>query len=157
MIGNTSDNIIYGNDGNDVLSGGDGNDYLYSGNGKNILIGGNGSDHLTGGSNEDLLLGAWYSLENDTIALAALRNEWISNNSYSDRMDHLLGILAGGENNIYTLESTTITEDNTKDFLSGGSGTDWYFRNNLGETVGNRDVITDSDLDSIFTEIDTWL
>ncbi len=157
LIGNSLNNTLNGYDGNDVLSGGDGNDTLNGGGGKNILIGGNGADLLTGGSSEDLLLGAWYSLENSTTALAALLSEWTSGSAYADRVAHLLGTLAGGANGSFTLTSTTVKEDNAKDTLTGGSGKDWYLRNSLGATLANRDTTTDIDLDSVFTEIDTWL
>ena len=157
LIGNSLNNTLNGYEGNDVLSGGDGNDTLNGGGGKNILIGGNGVDLLTGGSSEDLLLGAWYSLENSTTALAALLSEWTSGSVYADRVAHLLGTLAGGANGSFTLTSTTVKEDNAKDTLTGGSGKDWYLRNSLGATLANRDTTTDIDIDSVFTEIDTWL
>ncbi len=157
LIGNTLNNTLNGYEGDDVLSGGDGNDTLNGGGGKNILIGGNGADLLTGGSSEDLLLGAWYSLENSTTALAALFSEWTSGSAYADRVAHLLGTLAGGANGSFTLTSTTVKEDNAKDTLTGGSGKDWYLRNSLGATLANRDTTTDIDIDSVFTEIDTWL
>ena len=157
LIGNSLNNTLNGYEGNDVLSGGDGNDTLNGGGGKNILIGGNGVDLLTGGSSEDLLLGAWYSLENSTTALAALFSEWTSGSAYADRVAHLLGTLAGGANGSFTLTSTTVKEDNAKDTLTGGSGKDWYLRNSLGATPANRDTTTDIDIDSVFTEIDTWL
>ncbi len=157
LTGNTLNNTLNGYDGDDVLSGGDGNDTLNGGGGKNILIGGNGVDLLTGGSSEDLLLGAWYSLENSTTALAALLSEWTSGSVYADRVAHLLGTLAGGANGSFTLTSTTVKEDNAKDTLTGGSGKDWYLRNSLGATPANRDTTTDIDIDSVFTEIDTWL
>ncbi len=157
LIGNSLNNTLNGYDGNDVLSGGDGNDTLNGGGGKNILIGGNGADGLTGGSSEDLLLGAWYSLENSTTALAALFSEWTSGSAYADRVAHLLGTLAGGANGSFTLTSTTVKEDNAKDTLTGGSVKDWYLRNSLGATPANRDTTTDIDIDSVFTEIDTWL
>ncbi len=157
LIGNSLNNTLNGYEGNDVLSGGDGNDTLNGGGGKNILIGGNGADLLTGGSSEDLLLGAWYSLENSTTALAALFSEWTSGSAYADRVAHLLGTLAGGANGSFTLTSTTVKEDNAKDTLTGGSGKDWYLRNSLGATLANRDTTTDIDIDSVFTEIDTWL
>ena len=157
LIGNTLNNILIGGDGNDVLTGGDGTDVLTGGNGKNILIGGNGLDALTGGSTEDLLLGARYINEGDTTALAALLTEWTSANSFDDRVAHLLGTLAGGANGGFTLTPTTVKEDAAQDTLTGGSGKDWYLRNSTGLTVANRDTISDADLDSVFTEISTWL
>ena len=121
------------------------------------MIGGTGTDSLTGGINEDLLLGARYASEANSAALNALLSEWTSASTFATRTAHLLGTLAGGLNGSLVLSSTTVTEDAERDALTGGSGKDWYLRNSLGATVPNRDTVTDADLDSVFTEIDTWL
>jgi Ca2+-binding RTX toxin-like protein len=134
-----------------------GDDNLNGGTGKDILIGGIGADLLTGGSGENLLLGARYTSEANATALIALRSEWTSASSYADRVAHLRGTLAGGLNGSYKLTSATVKEDNAKDTLKGSSGKDWYLRNRLGATVANRDAVTDVDLDSVFTEISSWL
>lgn len=156
LIGNSLANTLTGNDGDDVLSGRAGNDVLNGGNGKNILIGGNGADQLNGGTSEDLLIGARYVDENDTTALTALRAEWTSSSSFNDRTGHLLGTLAGGLHEGFSLTRSTVKEDSSADSLVGGSGRDWYLRNSLGTPTVFRDIITDADLDSLFTEIDTW-
>jgi Ca2+-binding RTX toxin-like protein len=157
LIGNSLANTLKGGDGDDVLSGRAGNDILVGGPGKNILIGGFGNDQLTGGSGEDLLLGARYLLEDDSVALNALRAEWSSSRSYNNRVGHLLGTLSGGANIGFTLTSGTVKEDNAQDSLIGGSGRDWYFGNFLDPIVLRRDVITDRPWDSVFTQIGTWL
>ena len=90
-------------------------------------------------------------------ALIALLSEWTSANSYDNRVAHLLGTLAGGLNGTTILDPTTVLEDARKDTLTGGSGRDWYLRNSLGLTVANRDTVSDTDLDSVFTEISNWL
>lgn len=157
LIGNGLNNVLTGADGNDVLSGVSGNDILAGEDGRNILIGGAGLDTLTGGSSEDLLLGARYESEGDDTALTALLSEWMSFESFENRMAHLLGTLPGGANGSYILNSTTVKEDAAKDTLVGGSGKDWYLRNNQGAVVSKRDVVSDSNLDSVFTEISAWL
>jgi hypothetical protein len=103
------------------------------------------------------MLGARYTSETNATALIALRSEWTSANSYNDRVVHLLGTLAGGANGNYKLISATVKEANMKDTLKGGAGKDWYLRNSLGMTVANRDLVDDADLDSVFTEISSWL
>jgi Ca2+-binding RTX toxin-like protein len=148
LIGNGLKNLLYGYAGNDVLSGGDEIDTLNGGDGTNILIGGFGADALTGGINEDLLLGAWYQFEADNTALAALMIQWTSPGTVQDRANSLL---------VSTLTPATVNDDGVKDTLKGSSGTDWYLRNSSGVTAATRDTTTDSDLDSIFTEISTWL
>ncbi len=157
VIGGALGDTLIGNALANVLTGGAGNDTLVGGAGKNILIGGTGTDSLTGGTTEDLLLGAQYSNEANSAALISLLNEWTSASSYATRQAHLLGTLTGGLNGTLVLSSTTVTEDDEKDTLTGGSGKDWYLRNSLGATLANRDTITDTDIDSVFTEIDTWL
>ena len=160
LIGNSLANTLTGNDGNDVLSGRAGNDSLVGGNGKNILIGGDGADLLTGGASEDLLLGARYLYEADTVALEALLTEWISASSFANRVAHLQGTLAGGLNSGFTLTQSTVKEDSAPDTLTGGNGAgnkDWYLRNSTGAVVAQRDVVNDTDVDSVFEEISTWL
>jgi Ca2+-binding RTX toxin-like protein len=148
LIGNSLKNLLYGYAGNDVLSGGDENDTLNGGEGTNILIGGFGADSLTGGTGEDLLLGAWYLFEADNTAMAALMSNWTSPGTVQDRADLLL---------VSALTPATVNDDGAKDTLKGGSGRDWYLRNSLGLPTSIRDTVTDIDIDSVFTEIDTWL
>ena len=157
LIGNSLTNILSGNGGDDVLSGLAGNDTLIGGAGRNILIGGDGADQLTGGLTEDIMLGAKSTYENDTVALNALRSEWSSASSFSDRQAHLMGTLAGGLNGGFTLTPSTVKEDSIKDTLTGGSGKDWYLRNSFGATAAFHDTVTDADVDSVFTEISSWL
>ncbi len=156
LIGNGLNNTLTGGDGDDILTGGAGNDTLLGGDGNNILIGGLGNDTLTGGADEDLLIGARYTLEADAAALNLLRAEWTSADSFSDRIAHLLGTLAGGANGSSTLKPTTVKEDSAKDTLTGGAGDDWYLANLQGTKSANRDIFT-ADLDSLFTEISSWL
>ena len=147
--------------GRTAWSGRAGNDSLVGGNGKNILIGGDGADLLTGGAIEDLLLGAMYLYEADIVAREALLTEWISASSFANRLAHLEGTLAGGFNSGFTLTQSTVKEDCSLDTLTGGSNglgnTDWYLRNSLGATVALRDTFSDTDADSVFTEISSWL
>ncbi len=157
LIGNANVNILLGGISNDVLSGGAGNDTLTGGEGRNILIGGAGADRLTGGGNQDLLIAAPYTEERNQAALTALRGEWTSANSYENRVDHLLGTLGGGNNGMFTLTPTTVKEDSVADTLIGGSGRDWYLRNLSGSVPAQHDTVTETDSDSVFTEVSTWL
>ncbi len=157
LVGNSLANTLTGNSGDDVLSGRAGNDTLVDSTGKNILIGGDGADSLTGGSGEDLLLGARYVYENDFSALDSLLSEWTSASLFTDRVGHLQGTVAGGIHNGFTLTRSTVKEDSSADTLIGGNGRDWYLRNSLGSPSIFRDTTTESNVDSVFTEIDTWL
>ncbi|MBC8116850.1 MAG: LEPR-XLL domain-containing protein [Candidatus Saccharimonas sp.] len=162
LIGNASANKLVGNGGKDILSGGGGNDTLDGGDGTNILVGGLGLDTLLGGAGEDLMLGGSIQFADNAAALQAMRSEWArtDNVSVADRVAHLLGTLAGGNNGSTVLNSTTVKDDEVKDVLTGGSGKDWYLRNSQSPTVSKRDVVNDVDVapfESVFTEIDTWL
>ncbi|MFO1003249.1 MAG: M10 family metallopeptidase C-terminal domain-containing protein [Planctomycetaceae bacterium] len=156
LIGNSLANTLTGNGGDDVLAGRAGNDTLVDSAGKNILIGGDGADTLTGGSGEDLLLGARCIYENDFAALDSLLSEWTSASLFTVRVGHLQGTVAGGVHNGFTLTRSTVKEDSSADTLIGGNGQDWYLRNSLGSPSIFRDTTTESNLDSVFTEIDTW-
>ncbi len=156
IVGNSLANTLTGNSGDDVLSGRAGNDTLVDSAGKNILIGGDGADTLTGGSGEDLLLGARYIYENDFAALDSLLSEWTSASLFTERVGHLQGTVAGGIHNGFTLTRSSVKEDSSADALIGGNGRDWYLRNSLGLPSIFRDTTTESNLDSVFTEIDTW-
>ncbi|WP_020473137.1 Calx-beta domain-containing protein [Zavarzinella formosa] len=129
---------FHGGDGNDtliqtattgvssVLVGGAGNDTLLGGNGFDILVGGLGVDSLNGGGNSDILIGNKVTYEDDLTAMRLLRLEWGSGVSPQTKMDHLRGVLSGGQNLGYFLTAATITEDNVIDDLTGGAGQDWF-------------------------------
>ncbi len=158
--GNAANNLLIGNDGNDTISGNGGNDILVGGNGNdvlkgigglNILIGGTGADLLLGGTGEDLLMSGSTVYDNDPVLLQYLLAEWTSGSPYQTRVDHLLGTTAGGANLGITLNSTTAHTDADADYLTGGSGRDWFLAGSL------QDVLSDQAVDEVFTHIDTWL
>ncbi len=55
IVGNASDNKLWGYDGDDQLSGGAGNDELVGGSGNDLLIGGAGADWFVGGTGTDTI------------------------------------------------------------------------------------------------------
>ncbi len=118
---------LSGGNGDDVLIGGSKNDVLNGGAGRDILIGSAGADTLNGGSEDDILIGGISSLSTNVVALTAIRNEWVSANSYSLRVSHLL--TGGGLNGTTKLNSSTITNDSSAaDSLTGNSELDWFFQ-----------------------------
>ncbi len=56
IVGNDSNNTIYGGTGADSLNGGAGNDLLSGGKGNDTLTGGAGNDTLTGGDGNDVFI-----------------------------------------------------------------------------------------------------
>ena len=158
VVGGSLNDTLTGNSLANSLAGGDGNDTLSGASGRDILIGGRGIDNLQGGSAEDLLVAGRTTYASDAVTLLSLRAEWVRTDiSFEARVAHLLGTVPGGHNGSTILSSTTVKEDAARDTLAGGSSRDWYLRNSLGAVVAQRDVVTDADLDSLFTEISTWL
>ena len=133
LIGNAAANHLRGTVGNDVLSGAggadtlDGDDSLFADHGSDLLIGGAGGDTYNPFYGSDLLFGGIYSLQQDPVALAALQAEWTSASSYTDRLAHLQGTLAGGANGSFTLTQMTVTDDGVGENLQSYSfGEDWF-------------------------------
>ena len=121
---------VNGGAGNDIIVG-DGQANNFNGNaGRDILIGGLGADKLVGGAGEDLLIGGTtaYDKETTMVALTAVMQEWASNETYTNRRQHLLGKLNGGKNGSYILSKTLVPEDAALDKLTGGPiDTDWFW------------------------------
>jgi Ca2+-binding RTX toxin-like protein len=135
LIGNALDNQLRGGDGNNILVGLHGNDRLESGSGRDILIGGPGFDTLNGGTNDDILIAGRTTSDTDVAKLNTIRTEWISANAYPTRVANLR---AGIGSSAVSLKATVnVLNDATRyDALTGGPGTNWYFR-------ALDDVITD--------------
>jgi Ca2+-binding RTX toxin-like protein len=142
--------ILIGGSGNDqltafstlnsVLIGNSGNDVLVGGTARDILFGGLGSDSLNGGGNDDILFGGRSAFDGNLTALKALRGEWSSTRTYSQRVNNLRGgpITGTPLNAGYVLSNTsgTLIDDYAIDSLLGGAGTDWFI--NSGEdTLGD--------------------
>lgn len=153
------DDIAAGDDGHDILLGGDGAegaaDSLVGGEGRDILIGDGGilnpkkdfggADSLVGGIGEDILLSGWYE-PIDNAALLAIRLEWISERTYSERVANIRGTGVGPRlNGDYFLEvGTTVLVEETPnsvtsivDQVLGGADLDWFLH-------GTEDVLLDN-------------
>jgi Ca2+-binding RTX toxin-like protein len=142
LTGDSGDNILAGGPGNDILSGlggndvllgGTGDDTLLGGDGRDLLVGGSGADSLDGGNDDDILIGgelAYYNEARNTAngnALRAVMAEWTSTASYATRIQHLTGILGGGLNGAFRINSTTVSDDaGAVDTLYGRAGMDWF-------------------------------
>jgi hypothetical protein len=148
LIGNDQNNILIGGNGgndtliggrgHDVLVGGDGNDLLIGGPNRSVLIGGTGHDTLIAGNGDDLLIaGATpWDFQGATDALVAIRNEWIRlDESFAQRISNLRGDTSGGVSGSYVLNTTTVTEAGATDALTGGGGTNWFWADQLQDTI----------------------
>jgi hypothetical protein len=140
LVGGSGTNFLYGEAGNDtltggsgssVLLGGDGNDRLTGGAGRSILIGGSGSDSLIANKakGESLLIGGSTAYDGNQAALQAIMNEWSSGDSYSARVDSILGNVSTGQNGSYAFNSGTVLNDSAVDKLvASGSVLDFVFQ-----------------------------
>ncbi|HUR55347.1 MAG TPA: FG-GAP-like repeat-containing protein [Gemmataceae bacterium] len=137
--------FLFGGDGNDtldargssannVLLGGAGNDLLYGGSGRELLVGGLGTDTLRAGGGGALLIGGYTDYDASLPALVGVMKEWGRTDAdYATRVKHLNGTLGGGLSGTYRLTTTTVHDDNTVDFLYGGTGLDWFFVGGKGK------------------------
>jgi hypothetical protein len=134
--------ILDGGAGNDRLAGGgganaligrDGNDFLVGGRGRDLLLGGEGMDYLVGNSREDILIGGSTNLETSENAdggafdqaLLSVLSEWNTEQPYLTRVGRIRSVIQADD-------------DNARDLLFGGSGSDWFFAKSRGP---NRDRI----------------
>ena len=132
LRGGSGDDRLNGSEGDDILVGGSGNDRLEGWGGRDILIGGSGADELHGGTGQDILIGGTTDFDTDDRALLAIQSEWRRNISSQDRINHLDGAVAGGNNGTTLLrffqQSTdTVHDDGVTDHLFGEDGQDWFF------------------------------
>ena len=138
LFGGAGDDELDGGAGNDLLSGGEGNDTLIGGEGVDVLMGGLGADSLDGGAGDDLLVADETLFDNDLASAALIHAEWTSGSSYSDRIDHLNGTLAGGLNGAVLLTTGvggTVTSDGAADTLTGGTEDDWFIYDFVDDMV----------------------
>jgi Ca2+-binding RTX toxin-like protein len=99
LFGGAGNDVLMGGKFGDVLVGGDGNDALFGGAGKDLLVGGMGRDLLDGGMDDDLLVGDALTNQNDVAAMEGVQQS-------------------------FTLDPTTVVDDNASDFLHDGHGHD---------------------------------
>jgi uncharacterized delta-60 repeat protein len=115
-------NFIDGGNGNDILIGGIGADFLNGGNGKDMLTGGLGADRLSGGNGGDILFDGRVTL----------------NNPFSDRLATILAAYVPSKRSTLTDITSRITvafDTDSADTLLGGPGTDWFWSNDLLDSV----------------------
>jgi Ca2+-binding RTX toxin-like protein len=127
LVGNAAGNRLTGGSGYNILVGLNGNDFLSTGNGRDVLIGGLGRDTLNGGGGDDVVIAGRTSFDENMTSLNVIRNEWTSAKSYTHRVSSLR---TGVGSPLVSLRSKAyvLNDANESDSLTGGIGTDWYFR-----------------------------
>ena len=155
--GGGGDDLIFGDAGHDklkareahdILVGGTGEDTLAGGEGRDLLLGGADADKIAGQDESDIIVSGTTSHDADNDALYAIQTEWLrTDNTASQRRTNIRDNGVGAGN--YKLSpNNTVFDDNARDTLSGGTGSDWFLANTSG--TGTLDKITDlSSLDFI--------
>jgi RTX calcium-binding nonapeptide repeat (4 copies) len=136
--GGVGNDTLKGNALGNILIGGGGADTITGGGGRSILIGGKGNDTVKGASADDIVIGGITSYNGggdaNDLALEAILAEWQSSDPYATRISK---IKAGvGSMLAKFVWGTTVTDDGNASTLTGGAGTDWFFK-------GGSDTITD--------------
>ena len=134
--GGSGADTLTGNSQGNILIGGSGNDVITGGSGRSVLIGDLGADTIMGGTDDDILIGGSTnydasSIAND-LALEAILAEWALTDPYMTRVEQI----RTGVNSAQLVFGSTVMDDGTSNVLTGGAGTDWFFK-------GSHDTITD--------------
>jgi hypothetical protein len=140
--GGSSGNTLTGNAAGNILIGGAGVDTITGGVGRSLLIGGGGNDTVRGGSGDDIVIGGFTDFDTSSDAhdqaLMAILAEWQSADPYATR---IAKIRAGvGPMLAKLVFGTTVHDDANASALTGGPGTDWFFK-------GAHDAIADKAAD----------
>jgi hypothetical protein len=122
-------NVTGGNGDNMLVGDGNANVFV-GGTGRNILIGDGGSDRLTGGGHDNILVGDSTDWDANLTALQAIFAEWTrTDQSFEQRVAHLISTGNNGLNGVYSLDKKVADADGSVDTLIGGdpTGLNWFF------------------------------
>lgn len=143
VLGGAGNDQLVGGQGTDVLVGGLGDDHLWGRNGNDVLIGSDGRDSLDGGDGDDLLIADSWAFQDSMVALDAVRAEWNREDlGYGLKKDHLQGVTAGGLNEQYIFNESTLFDDGERDSLRGRRGRDLFFAS-YGDRVKDKKWLED--------------
>ena len=118
ILAGAGNDHVSGGSGNDVIIGGSGRDHIHGNGGSDIIIGGAGRDVLSGGWGQDLIIAGYTNHDEDLNALDQIHSAWNSNDSFANRVSNLSsGLLSTGN----------VHDDDVRDRLYGGGGSDWFF------------------------------
>ena len=118
-----------------------------------MLIGGLGSDRIVGNADDDILIAGTTVYDGDPTALNAIMQEWTRDAGYEERIEALVsGVTLDGI--AYRLDGTTVLDDGDADKLTGSSGFDWFWFNELEQDRATdlKDECFATDLDWILAE-----
>ncbi len=162
LFGGDGNDLLNGGTGDDMLEGDAGNDLAFGGFGRDVIIGGDGSDSLFGNFDEDIIIAGSTAHDGDETALEMIMAEWKSNRSFANRVANLQGTDTGqnwsnrANGQVFLIshpssQSVTVFDDDDRDVLVGGLGTDWFFANLSGGGV--QDCIADLNWREVATDL----
>ncbi|MFO1000942.1 MAG: hypothetical protein U0936_11410 [Planctomycetaceae bacterium] len=127
VAGGAGNDVISGNSTANNLVGNAGIDQLTGNGGRDILVGGLGLDSLSGGDDDDILIAGRTTGDSNFNELNLIQSAWLTTTSYSSRVS---GLRTGTGMPQVKLKArvNVLNDNNEKDTLVGGTGTDWYFR-----------------------------
>lgn len=144
LSGNSLANKLVGGRGHDILVGLNGNDQLEGGRGRDVLISGIGRDVLWGGGGDDILITDRTTSDTNLANLTTIRNEWISNRTYSTRIARLRSGI--GTTSVSFRAKVNVLKDISADTATGGTGRDWYLKA-LDDVI--TDLLTGEQIDNL--------
>jgi uncharacterized delta-60 repeat protein len=139
VFGEANDDWLRARGSADILVGGDGDDVTAGGSARDVMIGGNGADRMAGDAESDILISGSTSFDTDVASLKLIQAEWLSGGSIFQRVNNLQNG-TGLNGAVVLLEDQTVFDDNARDTLTGGSGSDWFL---IHLNSSNLDIITD--------------
>ncbi len=161
LDGGSGNDILKGGSGHDIILGQEGNDLLVGCGGRDLLIGGDGSDRIVGNHDDDILISGRTAFDSHSVALLAIMDEWTRvDRDYATRVANLRGNGTDGLNQHFFLkvdgDDQTVFDDDARDILTGGWGTDWFLANSQHDDEGTRDWITDLSAAEFADDLD-WI
>lgn len=142
LHGDDGNDRIKAGAGDDIVTGDAGDDHVDGGTGNDIVIGGEGADRILGGPGDDILVAGATSFDANTEALNSILEMWTANGSYEDRIgalrktDNTDGVFLTGASS--TSSESTVLDDGAADKLTGTSGRDWFFADELSDSITGR-------------------
>jgi VCBS repeat-containing protein len=169
LYGGAGHDRLKGGAGHDILLGGNGDDLLVGGDGRDLMIGGLGADRLVGNAEDDILIAGSTAFDGNIAALSAVRAEWTSSRSYSQRVANLSNqSIAGTDGSQFSQRSNgdyylmvtgidaSVLDDDAADILTGSAGQDWFLFNADGEEGTAKDKATDLSASEFTNDLD-WI
>ena len=120
-----------GGDGNDVILGGVAADALFGGNGADLIAGGLGADLINGGAGNDIVIDGTVSVRAAGKTLRSVLDGWAAKAAPVD-----------ADYAAITADLAFTADKASKDTLTGGLGTDWFWSATAGAVADVLDLVS---------------